>query len=87
VKINIWVHFHVKGTDVRRKDVVTSLSYQDVCYSKDAGYIEYNSPPGKVKAGCPHTPDIKILILCLAQTNRSYSKGNPASYAVQTIKQ
>ena len=44
---------------MRRKDVVTSLSYQDVCYSKDAGYTEYNGLPEKVKAGCPHTPELK----------------------------
>ena len=44
---------------MRRKDVVTSLSYQDVCYSKDAGYIEYNGLPGKVKTGCPNTPELK----------------------------
>jgi len=25
-------------------------THQDVCYSKDAGYIEYNSLPGKVKS-------------------------------------
>jgi len=46
-------------------------NHQDVCYSKDAGYIEYNGLPGKVKAGCPNTPELaKIMILCLAQTNQ-----------------
>ena len=50
---------------MRRKDVVTSLSYQDVCYSKDSGYIEYNGLPGKLKAGCPHTPELKSQFCAL----------------------
>ena len=30
-----------------------------MCYSKDAGYIEYNGLPGKAKTGCPNTPELK----------------------------
>ena len=32
---------------------------RDVCYAKDAGYIEFSGPPGSIKSGCHATPAYK----------------------------
>lgn len=32
---------------------------RDVCYAKDAGYIEFNDLPGSIKSGCQATPAYK----------------------------
>ena len=40
-------------------------NYQEVCFAKDAGFIEYNGLQGKVKTGCPNTPDLKSWFCAL----------------------
>jgi hypothetical protein len=32
---------------------------RDICYAKDAGYIEFNGLSGSIKTGCVHTPEYK----------------------------
>ena len=32
---------------------------RDVCYAKDAGFIEFDGLPGSIKTGCPATPSFK----------------------------
>ena len=31
-------------------------NHRDVCLAREAGYAEYSGLPGKVKTGCPNTP-------------------------------
>ena len=33
-------------------------NHRDVCAAKEAGYAEFNGLPGKVKTGCPNTPQL-----------------------------
>ena len=42
-------------------------NHRDLCFSTDAGYAEYMGLPGRVRTGCPNTPDC-VTILCSAQT-------------------
>lgn len=32
---------------------------RDVCYAKDAGFIQFDGLPGSIKTGCPETPEFK----------------------------
>ncbi len=32
---------------------------RDVCYAKDAGFIQFDGLPRSIKTGCPATPDFK----------------------------
>ena len=32
---------------------------RDVCYAKDAGFIQFHGLTGSIKTGCPETPDFK----------------------------
>ena len=32
---------------------------RDVCYAKDAGFIEFEGLPGSIKTGCPSSPTLK----------------------------
>ena len=32
---------------------------RDVCLARDAGYLEYEELPGKIKTGCMHSPGYK----------------------------
>ena len=32
---------------------------RDVCYAKDAGFIQFHGLTGSIKTGCPETPDYK----------------------------
>ena len=32
---------------------------RDVCYAKDAGFIQFEGLSGSIKSGCPETPDFK----------------------------
>ena len=34
-------------------------NHRDVCYAINAGYVEYAGLPGRVRTGCPNTPDYK----------------------------
>ena len=34
-------------------------NHRDVCYAKDAGFIEFDGLDGSVKTGCQSTPDYK----------------------------
>ena len=34
---------------------------RDVCYAKDAGFIQFDGLVGSTKTGCPETPDFKSL--------------------------
>lgn len=34
-------------------------NHRDVCYAKDAGFIQFNGLPGLIKTGCPGSPDFK----------------------------
>ena len=34
-------------------------NYRDVCHATNAGYVEYAGLPGRVRTGCPNTPDYK----------------------------
>lgn len=31
-------------------------NHRDVCFAKEAGYVEYHGLPGKIQTGCPNTP-------------------------------
>ena len=33
-------------------------NHRDVCAAKEAGYAEFDGLPGKVKTGCPNTPQL-----------------------------
>lgn len=33
--------------------------HREVCLAQEAGYVEFNGLPGKVKTGCPNTPQLK----------------------------
>ena len=34
-------------------------NHRDVCYAKDAGFIQFDGLPGLIKTGCPASPDYK----------------------------
>ena len=34
-------------------------NHRDVCYAKDAGFIQFSGLPGVIKTGCPASPDFK----------------------------
>ena len=34
-------------------------NHRDVCAAQEAGYAEFNGLSGKVKTGCPNTPQLK----------------------------
>lgn len=34
-------------------------NHRDCCFAINAGYIEYKGLPGRVRSGCPNTPDYK----------------------------
>ena len=34
-------------------------NHRDVCAAQEAGYAEFSGLPGKVKTGCPNTPQLK----------------------------
>ena len=34
-------------------------NHRDVCLAREAGYAEFSGLPGKVKTGCPNTPQLK----------------------------
>ncbi len=40
-------------------------NHRDVCYAINAGYSEYAGLPGRVRTGCPNTPDYKSLFCAL----------------------
>lgn len=42
-------------------------NHRNVCAAHEAGFAEFNGLPGKVKTGCPHTPQLKS-IFCSAHT-------------------
>ena len=52
-------------------------NHRDVCAAKEAGYAEFNGLPGKVKTGCPNTPQLKSRY-CPNHTPTSF-KSSPAS--------
>ena len=33
-------------------------NHRDVCLAKEAGYAEFHGLPGRVKTGCPNTPQL-----------------------------
>ena len=35
-------------------------NHQDVCFAKNAGYVEFKGLPGRVRSGCPNTPTHKL---------------------------
>ena len=43
---------------------------RDVCYAKDAGFIEFDGLNGSIKTGCPATPDYKSRF-CLDHKNQA----------------
>lgn len=34
-------------------------NHRAVCLAKEAGYAQYQGLPGKIRTGCPNTPDLK----------------------------
>ena len=52
-------------------------NHRDVCAAKEAGYADFNGLPGKVKTGCPNTPQLKSRY-CPNHTPTSF-KSSPAS--------
>lgn len=34
-------------------------NHRDVCFAANAGYVEYSGLPGRVRTGCPNTPEFK----------------------------
>lgn len=36
-------------------------NHRYICYATNAGYIEYQGLPGRVRTGCPNTPGYKSL--------------------------
>ena len=52
-------------------------NHRDVCAAKEAGYAEFHGLPGKIKTGCPNTPQLKSRY-CPDHTPTSF-KSMPAS--------
>ena len=64
-------------------------NHREVCFAKDAGFIEYNGLPGKVKTGCPNTPDLKSRFCALhrpiaADTQEVQLTGDKAQASTST---
>jgi len=34
-------------------------NHRDICLAKEAGFVTYQGLPGKVKTGCPLTPELR----------------------------
>ena len=46
-------------------------NHRDVCLAHEAGYAEFSGLPGKVKTGCPNTPQPKSRY-CSAHTPTAF---------------
>ena len=61
-------------------------NHRMVCYATSAGYMEYDGLPGRIRTGCPRTPDFKSRycmqhkpVAVTVQSENGTSEGEPGS--------
>lgn len=60
-------------------------NHREVCAAQEAGYAEFDGLPGKVKTGCPNTPQLKSRY-CPSHTPTAFtphSEDQPTSASSQ----
>ena len=48
-------------------------NHRDVCYAKDAGFIEFEGLKGLIKTGCAAAPKVNIIVISIRTKHATYS--------------
>ena len=69
-------------------------NHRDICLAKEAGYVTYQGLPGKVKTGCPLTPELTSRYcslhkprVCTKPVDESTMTGNEEDIAEMILEE